>query len=153
MSRSRSVLDLPSLQEKFADHTIKVEWHNGCECWLWQGYFRARNKCYGTFQYGRYKYFAHRASYEVFVERIPDGLVIDHLCRRPNCVNPDHLEAVTSKENTLRGISKTANFKRRTHCNYGHPFSGANLQIVGKGWRQCKQCANRWRQKHENRQQ
>lgn len=46
---------------------------------------------------------AHRFSYEVVKGKIPDGLVIDHLCRNSKCVNPDHLEPVTQKENIIRG--------------------------------------------------
>jgi hypothetical protein len=46
---------------------------------------------------------AHRALYERHVGPVPDGLDLDHLCRNPPCVNPDHLEVVTRAENTRRG--------------------------------------------------
>ena len=143
----RSVLDSLPMQEKFTNYTIKIEWHNGWECWLWQGYLVGKG--YGGFKQHHYMYLAHRVSYEVFVERIPDGLVIDHLCRRLNCINPDHLEPVTSRENTLRGKSKIANFARRTHCNYGHPFSGENLRIMSGGYRSCRECERTYREKHD----
>lgn len=70
-------------------------------CWLYTG---SRNK----WGYGRVKVFrsrqtvCHRVTYEHFVGPIPDGLEIDHLCRRPACCNPDHLEAVTHSENMKR---------------------------------------------------
>lgn len=47
---------------------------------------------------------AHRVAYEHGRGPIPEGLQIDHLCRQPSCVNPDHLEAVTSAENVRRGL-------------------------------------------------
>lgn len=46
---------------------------------------------------------AHRYFYEHMVGEIPDGMVIDHLCRNTLCVNPEHLEPVTQSENVLRG--------------------------------------------------
>jgi hypothetical protein len=71
------------------------------ECWLWQA-----GKCAG---YGRFfvpgsrPVPAHRWAYEALVGPIPDGLVIDHLCRNPACVNPAHMEPVTIVENVRRG--------------------------------------------------
>lgn len=46
---------------------------------------------------------AHRALYELLVEPIPDGLVLDHRCRNRGCVNPSHLDVVTQQENVQRG--------------------------------------------------
>ena len=48
---------------------------------------------------------AHRFAYEEYVGPIPDGLQIDHLCRNKWCVNPEHLEPVTCRENALRGVA------------------------------------------------
>lgn len=70
-------------------------------CWVW-----LRNKDgrgYGVFQRKRKHIVAHRAFYEEAKGPIPSGLVIDHTCFNPSCVNPDHLEAVTNKENVRRG--------------------------------------------------
>jgi hypothetical protein len=68
--------------------------------------------------------------------------VIDHLCRNTLCVRPDHLEAVTYSENSLRGVNigrPKGSFK--THCIRGHELSGENLRIVStSGQRQCKTC-------------
>lgn len=66
-------------------------------CWIWQ-----RGMYQGGYGHFRDNY-AHRASYEMHVGPIPDGLVIDHLCRVRACVNPSHMEPVTSGENTKRG--------------------------------------------------
>ncbi|MDG4910781.1 HNH endonuclease, partial [Mesorhizobium sp. WSM4898] len=61
--------------------------------------------------------------YENIKGSIPGGLVLDHLCRVPSCINPDHLEAVPNKENILRGMSKQAINKRKTRCANGHEYS------------------------------
>lgn len=72
------------------------------ECWEWAGLLTSNgyglwpDKSYGTRR-------AHRIFYTTFVGPIPDGLVIDHLCRNRMCVNPEHLEPVTARENVQRG--------------------------------------------------
>lgn len=100
-------------------------------CWLWSAY-RDRNG-YGRFQ-GPHGKWAHRFSYETFVGQIPDGLVLDHLCRNPACCNPDHLEPVTQAENVRRFF---LHFRRKTHCKYGHARTAENSY----SWGGCKPCA------------
>lgn len=73
--------------------------NNGC--WIW-GRFTLPNG-YGQLTVKGKRTLAHRYMYEKHVGPIPDGLVIDHLCRVRNCVNPDHLEPVTHTENQRRG--------------------------------------------------
>ena len=76
-------------------------------CWVWQRARRGRpGKPYGCLPEGDG---AHRVYYERHRGPIPDGLHIDHLCvsQPPHtgttlCVNPDHLEPVTPKENRRR---------------------------------------------------
>jgi hypothetical protein len=84
---------------------------------------------------------AHQLSYEVFVGPIPKGLYLDHLCRITNCINPDHLEPVTPRENNLRGNSVSGVNARKTHCKRGHELSTENVRI-DNGTRQCKPCNN-----------
>jgi hypothetical protein len=73
-------------------------------CWVWQ---RARTrKGYGQKVLpGQIVIRAHRWYYEQAWGPIPEGLQLDHLCRNPPCVNPDHLEVVTNQENVHRGRS------------------------------------------------
>ncbi|MEE8234211.1 MAG: HNH endonuclease signature motif containing protein [Gammaproteobacteria bacterium] len=97
---------------------------------------------------------AHRVSYEMENGLVPKGLELDHLCRVRNCVNPQHVEPVTHKENCQRG-EVGINHRRKTHCNRGHPYSGDNLYIVPKnGKRGCKTCSRenlrKWRAKQKN---
>lgn len=64
---------------------------------------------------------AHRAVYELQVGPIPEGLHLDHLCRRPACVRSSHLEPVTQAENNRRqALARVA----PDACRKGHPLSG-----------------------------
>ncbi len=85
--------------EFFSAHTI----HSQDGCWGWAG--RIDGAGYGRWS----RHLAHRLSYEFHVGPIPEGLVIDHLCRNRSCVNPVHLEVVTQKVNVRRGVIARAN--------------------------------------------
>lgn len=113
-------------------------------CWLWTGAasFNHSGNLYGLFKTDKLKG-AHRASYELYKGPIPHGLVVDHKCRQTLCVNPDHLEAVTSLENSRRGIvSEVCRDLQlsKTHCPHGHPYAGDNLYLKPNGRRECRQC-------------
>lgn len=93
--------------------------------------------------------YAHRLSYELHKGEIPEGLEIDHLCRNRWCVNPDHLEAVTRRENIMRGDGpkKLGELNsKKTHCKHGHPFDKENTRYRPTGGRSCRIC-NRERQR------
>lgn len=68
-------------------------------CWLWQG---PKVKGYGVMRRNGRSYVTHRWVYEQFIADIPDGLELDHLCRQRDCINPWHLDPVTSSVNTQR---------------------------------------------------
>lgn len=71
-------------------------------CWFWVGGLSGRG--YGVIYRKRGRNVrAHRVAVEMTKGPIPDGMVLDHLCRVHCCVNPDHLEAVTQGENVRRG--------------------------------------------------
>lgn len=110
-------------------------------CWGWSG--PRISTGYSGFSVkvgGRWsKVGAHRYSYEQFVGQIPEGLQIDHLCRNPWCVNPKHLEAVTSRTNVLRSNAPPARNAAATDCIRGHRLLGYNL-IANKGKRNCREC-------------
>lgn len=82
----------------------------------------------------------HRLAYVLAIGPVPEGLVIDHLCRNRACCNPFHMEPVTRQVNTLRGATLAAGNAAKTHCRQGHPYEGDNLRIDSCGKRRCRQC-------------
>ena len=122
-------------KKRFFDKVV-VDPETGCHNWTGG----QNGKGYGLFSIGVKKYYAHRVAYELAKGKIPEGLEIDHLCRVRDCVNPDHLEAVTHKENLHRGETVSAANAAKTHCPQGHPYSGDNLHVASDGWRRCKTC-------------
>lgn len=115
-------------------------------CWLWKG--RIKKDGYGQFDLGGKSIYAHRVAYELEVGDIPKGLNLDHLCRVRNCVNPNHLEAVTFRENVLRGIGICAHNARKTHCKQGHTFTIENTILRSWGGRECRTCKKANRQRY-----
>ncbi len=107
-------------------------------CWLWTGFLHSNG--YATFYTGTRKQMAHRFAYEYYVGPIPDGLQLDHLCRVRSCVNPEHVEPVTSRTNLLRGHTVTAAHAAKTECPQGHPFDEVNTYIHPTGSRRCREC-------------
>lgn len=123
--------------QRFAAKVKLPDSPNGC--WLWRDH---RNKDgYGQIKVGRKMVRSHRFAFLTFVGPVPPGLELDHLCRNPGCVNPAHLEPVTHRENTLRGVCPAAKNHRATTCRNGHPLSDHNLSLEpGRGGRQRRRC-------------
>lgn len=107
-------------------------------CWTWTASIGSGG--YGQMRLGTKTVRAHRLAYELVVGPIPEGLVIDHLCRNRACVRPDHLEPVTARENTLRGETLAAANVLKTHCAKGHEYTEANTVKQGDGKRRCREC-------------
>lgn len=112
-------------------------------CWLWTAAVR---NGYGrmTVRRATHKTAAHRVAYEVFVGPIPHGMTLDHLCRVRCCVNPEHLEPVTMRENIRRGTSPVAQnihgAMREGYCQNGHSWDDpTNVRITGRR-RDCRAC-------------
>ncbi len=104
-------------------------------CWVWQqaltynGYGRA-----GIPGFSARRTRVHRATYELYVGPIPEGLTLDHLCRVKSCCNPDHLEPVTALENFRRSLAHRPSAKE-SECVRGHDASHRNAHG------NCKICA------------
>lgn len=127
-------------------------------CWTWQrqitrgGY--ARFSAYGK------SVAAHRFAYEHFIGPIPDGMTLDHTCHTNDplctggvtclhrrCVRPDHLVPMPAAVNVSLAFPS-----RKTHCRWGHEFTGENTSLLVSGTRtkrRCRKC--RYRRKNEAR--
>lgn len=70
-------------------------------CWCWLGRLNRNGYARGRWE-GR-EPVMHRVTYELLIGPIPAGLILDHLCKVRRCINPEHLEPVTHRVNTLRG--------------------------------------------------
>lgn len=83
----------------------------------------------------------HVAVWEWFNGPVPEGKVLDHLCRHRWCLHPGHLEPVPPGENTLRGVGPTALNARKTQCSGGHPFTPETTGVnATSGSRYCLVC-------------
>jgi hypothetical protein len=123
-------------------------------CMLWEGYIDSQG-------YGRLgSVQAHRLVYEDRVGPIPVGLELDHVCHsldrsceggvmcpHRRCVNPDHLEPVTRRENVRR--SRIAGAES---CKHGHAFTPENTYRRRNGTRDCRACHARWIRDYRARQ-
>lgn len=108
-------------------------------CWRWTA--RVDRLGYGRF-WDHGQHYPHRWLWQYLFGPVPKGLELDHLCRVPGCINPDHLEAVTHMENVRRGISRCMKI---THCPKGHPYDEENTYLVqkknGRTARNCRACS------------
>lgn len=111
-------------------------------CWEWTG--SKTSGGYGIFRWcnadGSIGLSAHRFIYEYLIEPIPPGFDVDHLCRNPSCVNPEHLEAVTHRENLMRGNTAARRNAAKAACSEGHEYA-VRLDEHGRSHRYCPMCA------------
>ena len=127
------------IRERLLKYSIP-EPNTGCVLW-----FGATDRNgYGGVYYLQKMRIVRRVAYELAKGAIPEGLEIDHKCRVRCCINPDHLEPVTPRENLRRSDSPSSLHAKKTHCRRGHEYSVENTRIY-RGQRCCRQCQyERW---------
>lgn len=108
------------------------------KCWIWRGSIADG---YGVFLINGKQMMAHRASYQLFVGPIPEGLRLGHTCYKKRCVNPEHLIPLTTRETLLRGKTIAARNAAKTHCRKGHEFTTENTYKNKAGGRMCRTCS------------
>lgn len=134
---------MASIIDLHADKTMP-EPNSGC--WIWTG--STDRGGYGKVRHLGRTWSAHRLAFLIAEGYLPprpsyhhprhgEVLVLDHLCRNRLCVNSEHLAVVTRAENIRRGTSAN---REKTHCPQGHPYSGKNLYVCSRGFRQCRTC-------------
>ena len=129
-----------------------VRMPNGC--WEWCG--TTKDNGYGI-RYGVFKWrnwgktkqgYAHRLAYIIFYGDIPKGKEINHLCKNTLCVNPQHLQAATRRENLLHGDTFASKNCSKDRCIHGHLFDESNTHFTTDGSRKCRACDRIKRQKY-----
>lgn len=120
---------------RFLAKIDKTSNENGC--WVWTG---ALAHGYGRFRFDNRTVQATRFSWFIH-KKVQPTYELDHLCENPPCVNPDHLQDVTHKENILRAsTAPTTINKAKVSCLNGHVFDTANTYITKSGKRHCRAC-------------
>lgn len=136
---------MQSTDDTIAKLTANVVRDPDTGCLRWTG--SHNHKGYGSIAIDGRSRAVHRVAHEVWIGPIADGLEVDHVhargCRYRDCVEPEHLEAVTHAENIAR--SRNAN-RERTHCPQGHEYDDMNtsywIMRNGNVGRHCRACKN-----------
>jgi hypothetical protein len=123
-----------SAEERFWE---KVDKNGPNGCWQWTGAPSKHGRGYGMFQMGKTNRYAHRCALAFLGYLLLPGLEVDHVCNNTMCVNPEHLEQVTHRENLRRWAA------RITHCPQGHEYTEENtVWSKDRVERKCRLCKN-----------
>jgi hypothetical protein len=123
--------------ERFRKYIEVAE--NGC--WNWTGH--RDTKGYGSFSLpggAGHSVYAHRWSYQYFVGPVPEGMEVGHKCGNRGCVNPQHLQAMSHRENLFDSMTSARRNAEKTHCVQGHEYLEHNTIRTPEGHRACKEC-------------
>ncbi len=134
---------LQKVKEKIETSYLVAD--NGC--WEWQksrssfGHGKTTLKC-GSVN-GKLDTFAHRVYYQLVKGFIPDSTVVHHKCENPCCINPNHLVAVSQKQNNIYSKTSITSINAlKEKCDNGHDFTPENTgRYVKNNWRYCRICS------------
>jgi hypothetical protein len=143
--RRQSTADRPRRERQHAPSTTHVRlWalvtpHGIGGCWLWIGATNPGG--YGLIwdSTERRMRVVHRVTWEERHGPLPAGLRLDHTCTNRACVNPDHLDPVTTVENNRRARERQRLGEYRSHCSAGHALTPENTR-TGRDGRRCRIC-------------
>lgn len=150
--KGRTLTPIRRAQSREGRFWSKVE--KSADCWLWTG--AKTSLGYGNFSLGKgVNQGAHRFAWIALRGNLTEGLVLDHLCRTPSCVNPEHLQPVPQQINVLRGrgpgLASIQNVDK-TKCKHGHSLFGPNLYVQpSTGYRYCRTCMKASKQRSKSR--
>lgn len=141
--------NIPPLTRILKGTTIN---ENGC--WSYQGSHNNKGGGYCQFSINNKSIYTHRFMFEYYYGELDSSLVIDHLCKNSRCVNPNHLEQVTQKQNCNRGLVGS-NMSTKTHCPQGHEYTEENTYSYkskqGLFSRHCRICNLDHQREYEKR--
>lgn len=130
----------------FAHHVVEL----ASGCWGWAGPKEKRDGR-ALFRFQGRKCYTYRWIWECCHGPVPEGRELDHVCKHPWCVNPDHLEAVTHRVNVLRGVGPTAQNARKTYCPKGHRLSPESGRRICKTCRRIRRSTPEYRERDNAR--
>jgi hypothetical protein len=115
-----------TLEQKFKDKYIKA--NNGC--WIWTGTKGSNH--YGMILHNGRHMLAHRVSYELFIKKPPQNMVVCHKCDNPSCVNPDHLFIGTTRDNIRDCMAKgrKVNYDRHGERNPSAKLTAKQVEEI-----------------------
>lgn len=136
------------LLERVKDRSVSQP--NGCIHWM--GHLNANG--YGKISVNKTMNLVHRALYQELHGPLPEGMILDHTCHNIDltckggptcmhrrCVNLEHLEPVSSRENQARSINTTTGRSLiRNTCGRGHEYTPENTYVDRNGWKYCRAC-------------
>lgn len=77
------------------------------DCWAWSAFVNKDG--YGRFRIDGKTVNAHCVAYEIVFGEVPDGMVVDHICRNRSCVNPAHLRPASYSQNRVNSKTRSDN--------------------------------------------
>ncbi len=132
---------LQSQTTAIPSNRINIDPETGC--WVWLG--TRQSDGYGLVTVREQREYVHRAMFQLFVGPVGNNRELDHLCQNRLCCNPWHLEAVSSRENSLRGNHPLFMAHRERRCRKGHDLSiEANVARRADGRARCRICRDQY---------